>query len=286
MKALCLMVRKLYAELKFSKWRSRSRAQNLVYPPKDLVTRNTHAKYESPMTYVKKVISKQKVWQTDRQIDGQTDRRRTKWSLILQSHYPYRRSADGRWAKIWKIGRRRPIVGRHRHRFWLIFWSADDFFVEAPKLKVSLTDPPIFCGFAIGGSVGRLSPDDRPTVGRLFGEIYIMISADGRPIIGRQSADDRQTVGRWLVIERTVKEPSADTCRTSAVIRPMIARLSADHKTYFNVILFSMHISTLFIKLNNAFMLFGDSFHWTLCKNINWFLCWISNWTICMTIWN
>ena len=86
--------------------------------------------------------------------------------LILQSHYPNRRSADGLRAKFWKIGRRRPIVGRRRHRFWLNFWSADDFFVEAPKLKVSLTDPPIFMGFVIGEASG-----------------------DGRPMSGRQSAD-------------------------------------------------------------------------------------------------
>ena len=91
-----------------------------------------------------------------------------------------------------KIGRRRPIVGRRRHRFWKIFWSADDFFVEAPKLKVSLTDPPIFRGFVIGEASG----DGRPMIGRRFEDFFIMISAEGRPIIGRQSADDRQTVGR------------------------------------------------------------------------------------------
>ena len=39
-------------------------------------------------------------------------------------------------------------------------------FVEAPKLKVSLTDPPIFRGFIISEASG-----------------------DGRPLIGRQSAD-------------------------------------------------------------------------------------------------
>ena len=86
--------------------------------------------------------------------------------VILQSHYPNRRSANGWRATFWKIGRRRPIVGRRRHRFWLNFWSADDFFVEAPKLKVSLTDPPIFMGFVI-----------------------VEASGDGRPMIGRQSAD-------------------------------------------------------------------------------------------------
>ena len=84
--------------------------------------------------------------------------------FILQSHYPNRWSPDGRRAKIGKIGRRRPIVGRRWHRFWKIFWSADDFFVEAPKLKVSLTDPPIFRGFVIGEASG----DGRPMIGRRF----------------------------------------------------------------------------------------------------------------------
>ena len=143
--------------------------------------------------------------------------------LILQSHYPNRRSADGRWAKNGKIGRRRPIVGRRRHRFWQIFWSADDFFVEAPKLKVSLTDPPIFIGFVIGEASG----DSRPMIGRQSADILNIFhhdigqgspdhrasigrrSPDGRsmtfyqntvgrqtPYIGRHSADDRSTVGR------------------------------------------------------------------------------------------
>ena len=94
-------------------------------------------------------------------------------TVILQSHYPNRRSADGRRAKFWKIGRRRSIVGRHRHRFWLIFWSADDFFVEAPKLKVSLTDPPIFIGFVIGEASG----DDRPMIGRQSADVWKKFSS-------------------------------------------------------------------------------------------------------------
>ena len=44
--------------------------------------------------------------------------------------------------------------------FWHLFWSADDFVVEAPKLKVSLTDPPIFMGFVIG----KASGDGRPMI--------------------------------------------------------------------------------------------------------------------------
>ena len=54
------------------------------------------------------------------------------------------------------------------------FWSADDFFVEANKLKVSLNDPPFFMTFLIGKAPG-----------------------DGRPMIDKQSAD----FGRKLQFE-------------------------------------------------------------------------------------
>ena len=68
--------------------RSRSHAQNLCFHRKGLIIRNPHAKYESPISKGKKVISKPKVWQTDRQTDGRTDRRTTdkvipKWRSAL-----------------------------------------------------------------------------------------------------------------------------------------------------------------------------------------------------------
>ena len=97
--------------------------------------------------------------------------------------------------------------------------------LEAPKLKVSLTDPPIFKGFVIGEASG----DDRPTIGRRFEEIYLMISAEGRPIIGCQSTDDRQTVRR----SHLIKQPLLDRRRISTVIRPMIDWMSADDKMCF-----------------------------------------------------
>ena len=111
--------------------------------------------------------------------------------------------------------------------------------------------------------VARWSADDRPTFWRFF----IMISADGRPIIGRQSADDRQTVGRWHFI----KEPSADRRRISAVIRPMIARLSADHKLWF--VLYSLqcryppYLSTHIVHLFH----FGIYFIWRRVQVISGF---------------
>ena len=102
-------------------------------------------------------------------------------------------------------------------------------FCRSTQVKSFVDRSADFQGFCHRWSVGRWSPDDRPTVGRLFEEIFIMLSAEGRPIIGRQSADDRQTVGRW----HFTKEPSVDRLWISAVSRPMIARLSTDHKLWF-----------------------------------------------------
>ena len=86
------------------------------------------------------------------------------------------------------------------------FLSADDFIDEAPKLKLSLTDPLIFRFFFV---IIGASSDSRPMIGRLFEENYIMISANGRPIIGCQSPDDCLTVDRGHFI----KDPSADRHR-------------------------------------------------------------------------
>ena len=69
-------------------------------------------------------------------------------------------------------------------------------FCRSTKVKSFVDRSTDFQGFYHRLSVGRWSPDDRPTIGRHFEDFFIMISAVGRPIIGRQSADDRQTVGR------------------------------------------------------------------------------------------
>ena len=143
--------------------------------------------------------------------------------LILQSHYPNRRSPDGRWAKNGKIGRRRPIVGRRRHRFWKIFWSADDFFVEAPKLKVSLTDPPIFRGFVIGEASG----DGRPMIGRQSADFLTIFSSWYRPKVARSSGVNRPTIARRSVddiLSNTVGRQTPDIGRHSADDRPTVGR--------------------------------------------------------------
>ena len=128
-------------------------------------------------------------------------------------------------------------------------------------------------------SVGQWSPVDRKKIGRNFEDFFIMISAEGRTIIRRQSADDRQAVGRCHFI----KEQSADRRRISSVMRPMIARLVADHTLWFVFyILFTIYLQCIHInyEIYHAFILFWDSFHLTSCTRNIWFLCLISNWTL------
>ena len=152
-------------------------------------------------------------------------------------------------------------------------------FCRSTNVKSSVDRSADFYGFCHRWNVGRWSPDDRPAVGRCFEEIYIMISAEGRPIIGRQSADDRKTVDQWSLIQ----ESSADRRR----YRPLFDRWSPDCRRSSNVvcvIFFIMHVSTSCKKFNHALMLFLDAIHWT---NIIWsFCCWISNCFIRMTFRN
>ena len=74
MKALPLMLFKLWPMLKFSKVgqssRSRSQGQKLWYHAKGLVLKNTHVKYESPTSYGLKVMTNVKVFATD--VDADT----------------------------------------------------------------------------------------------------------------------------------------------------------------------------------------------------------------------
>ena len=55
--------------------RSRSHVHNSWYRWNGLVIRNTHAKYERPISKGKKVIANVKVFLTDRRTEGRTDRR-------------------------------------------------------------------------------------------------------------------------------------------------------------------------------------------------------------------
>ena len=64
-KALSLLVKKLWSGLSFfskvgQKSRSRSQRKNFYYQQKGLATRNTHVKYESPVSFGSKVMAKVK----------------------------------------------------------------------------------------------------------------------------------------------------------------------------------------------------------------------------------
>ena len=52
------------------------------YHRKGLVTKNTHAKYQSSTCNSEKVMAKVKVFVTDRQRDGRTDRQTDEWDLM------------------------------------------------------------------------------------------------------------------------------------------------------------------------------------------------------------
>ena len=92
MKALSLLVWKLWTRLKFSKVgqtsRSRSQGQKLWYHVKGLVTRNTHVQYESPMiSSGLKVMDKVKVFQKKVKLQGQGHKVKnygTMWKVLLQ----------------------------------------------------------------------------------------------------------------------------------------------------------------------------------------------------------
>ena len=63
MRALSLLVQKLWPKLSFfSKvgQKSRSRGKNFWLQQKGLVTRNTHVKYESPISFGSKIMAKVK----------------------------------------------------------------------------------------------------------------------------------------------------------------------------------------------------------------------------------
>ena len=90
MKALSLTTQKLWPMLKF--WKSRSKVKvmrsKFWYQWKGLVTRNTHVKYESPLTYHSKVMANVKVFadkQSNRLTDKQTDRPKTICPRICDS---------------------------------------------------------------------------------------------------------------------------------------------------------------------------------------------------------
>ena len=79
MKAISLLVRKLWPRLKFFKSRSNFKvtvqAQKLRYQKKGLATSNTHVQYESSISSGKKVMAKVKVFVNALNADADADTR-------------------------------------------------------------------------------------------------------------------------------------------------------------------------------------------------------------------
>ena len=127
----------------------------------------------------------------------------------------YSNKTYGRWSKSLNTS------GDVGTNFGWFFWSADDFFVEAPKLKVSLSDPPIFRGFVVGDASG----DGRPMIGRQSADFLKIFSSCCRPKVARSSGVNRPTissldgrsmtfpkccpiVGRWTADDRPMQNRS------------------------------------------------------------------------------
>ena len=96
MKALSLLVRKLWPKLKFFKSRSSFKVKvtrkKLWYQVKGLDTRNTHVQYESPISSGKKVMAKVKVFvhASNADADADTDADNKAMTLAPRTFVPAR----------------------------------------------------------------------------------------------------------------------------------------------------------------------------------------------------
>ena len=158
----------------------------------------------------------------------------------------------------------------NRRRFWQIFLSADNFFVEAPKLKVSLTDPLISRGFDIGEASG----DGCPMIDRQSDDILKTFSSRYRPKVARSSGINRPTIARL-----SVDDILSNNCRqTDAGYGPSFGRWSPDYRPIINFVLYMCFINIVYdacintnYEIYHAFILFWDSFHLTSCTSNIWF---------------
>ena len=145
-----------------------------------------------------------------------------------------------------------------RHQFWQIIWSADDFFVEAPKLKVSLTDPPICMGFVIGEASGN----GRPMIGWQSADFLKIVSSWYRLKVARSSGVNRPMIGRRSLDDILSKNRR----QTDAGYRPSFCRCSPDCRLVINFglcyIVFKMHVSTLNMKYIMHLFYFGIHLIW------------------------
>ena len=93
-------------------------------------------------------------------------------------------------------------------------------FCRSTQVKSFVDRSADFHGFCHRWTVDRWSPDDRPTISRLFEDFFTMISADGCPIIWLPSADD------WTMTfyQRTVGRQTQDIGRHWADGRPTVGR--------------------------------------------------------------
>ena len=112
-----------------------------------------------------------------------------------------------------EVGRLSVEVGTDFGRF---FRRSMTFFAEAHKLKVSLTDLPIFRGFVIGEASG----DGRPMIDRQSADILKIFSSQYQLKVARSSGVNRKTIGT-----RSVDDIISNNHRqTDAGYRPSFGR--------------------------------------------------------------
>ena len=144
-------------------------------------------------------------------------------------------------------------------------------FCRSTQVKSFVDRSTDFQGFCHRWSVGRWSPDHRPTIGRHF-EVF---SSWYRPMVARSSGVYRPTIARRSVDDILSKNRRL----TDAGYRPSFGRWSPDCRPIVNFGLYMcfivynacIHINYKIRNVYHAFILFLDSFHLTSCTSNIWF---------------
>ena len=135
-----------------------------------------------------------------------------------------------------------------------IFLVGRRLFCRSTQVKSFVDRSADFHGFCHRWSVGRWSPDDRPTFWKFFHRDIGRRSPDHRASVGRRSPDGRS----MTFYQRSVGRQTPDIGRHSADDRPTVGR----SLTLNCIILFTMHVSILIMKYITHLFYFGIHFIW------------------------
>ena len=182
------------------------------------------------------------------------------FALILQSHYPNRRSVSQKWEN-WAISAdcrptSVPIVAD--------FMVGRRIFCRNTQVKSFVDRSADFQVFVIGEASG----DGRLMIGRPSVDFLKIFSSWYRPKVARSLGVNRPTIARWSVDDILSKNRR----KTDAGYRPSFSRWSPDCRSIINVGLYMCYIVyNACIHINyeiyHAFILFKDSFLLTSCTS-------------------